>query len=342
MEQTHFCPNPTPKKKKKKKKKKPWSQLRTIFMAATSAAAAAAAAGRGRRKPRGGGLSTLVAAVVVAAAAVVLYTHAPVRGANQSLLGRRDVACDGESAGGPQCAPAACARVVRDGFASPEEVAVLASLVRDATRLGRGAGGATVFDPVSGALSRGQQFIDAYAVCKAVRKDNKDKSAVPAGCPVSAEALRVYARVAARIRAQVTEVFRIPSPPQLTAPSFVSMLTAADAVTEHDEYWHEHVDRRQYGSFEYTALLYLSEGGGKDFEGGEFTFVDAGVERDVVVPRPGRLLLFTSGGENAHRVRQVRNGTRLAMTIAFTCDQDRALDIDSFLDGRIADALEGA
>ena len=37
-------------------------------------------------------------------------------------------------------------------------------------------------------------------------------------------------------------------------------------------YWHEHVDKVTYRSFDYTCLLYLSDHG-LDFSGGEFQFV---------------------------------------------------------------------
>lgn len=53
-------------------------------------------------------------------------------------------------------------------------------------------------------------------------------------------------------------------------------------TAENDEYWHTHVDRRTYGSFDYTCLLYLSTWG-EDFDGGEFLFDDRDSEqvRDV-------------------------------------------------------------
>ncbi len=40
----------------------------------------------------------------------------------------------------------------------------------------------------------------------------------------------------------------------------------------------------------------------------------------------GRLSFFTSGSENLHYVEKVRSGTRYAITVSFTCDQDKAIE----------------
>ena len=53
----------------------------------------------------------------------------------------------------------------------------------------------------------------------------------------------------------------------LSHPTFFSELTAVPAVTPHDEYWHDHIDKETYPSFHYTSLLYLSEYK-RDFTGG--------------------------------------------------------------------------
>lgn len=70
-------------------------------------------------------------------------------------------------------------------------------------------------------------------------------------------------------------------------------------------------------------MLYLNDFG-KDFEGGKFSFVDAG-RNHTIEPLASRLLLFTSGSENLHNVFKVERGTRYALTIAFTCDKNAAV-----------------
>lgn len=78
----------------------------------------------------------------------------------------------------------------------------------------------------------------------------------------------------------------------------------------------------------YSAVLYLSDGGGKDFAGGDFVFRDSLPETDLmrVVPQKGGLLLFTSGIENIHRVEEVTNGTRYALNMFFTRNPDACED----------------
>ncbi|XP_064251401.1 2-oxoglutarate and iron-dependent oxygenase domain-containing protein 3 isoform X2 [Passer domesticus] len=100
-------------------------------------------------------------------------------------------------------------------------------------------------------------------------------------------------------------------------------MNSTGAKTTHDEYWHPHVDKVTYGSFDYTSLLYLSDYS-KDFGGGRFVFMDADSNR-TVEPRAGRVSFFTSGSENLHRVERVRWGTRFAVTISFSCDPQHGI-----------------
>ena len=77
-----------------------------------------------------------------------------------------------------------------------------------------------------------------------------------------------------------------------------------------------HVDKCNQGSYDYSAVLYLSTRG-VDFEGGEFVFADAQGD-EIVEPRAGRAVLFASGTENLHVVRSVARGERIAMGMWFT------------------------
>uniref|UniRef100_A0A1I8IEC4 Fe2OG dioxygenase domain-containing protein n=1 Tax=Macrostomum lignano TaxID=282301 RepID=A0A1I8IEC4_9PLAT len=139
---------------------------------------------------------------------------------------------------------------------------------------------------------------------------------------------RLYAGVVNRIRLAVAAAFKVSNAEslRLTKPTFFSRLTSAEARTQHDEYWHSHVDKDTYGSFHYTSLLYLANYG-TDFTGGRFLFLDSnGTSTAFVEPRTGRVSAFTSGSENTHRVERVTNGQRFALTIAFTCDPAAAID----------------
>ena len=174
---------------------------------------------------------------------------------------------------------------------------------------GGGGGGATILDLHSGALSMGDSFVDAYQLPAASENG-----------ALGAE-LELYGAVKRRIAGMVERELGVEGL-LLTKPTFFSRLDARAARTEHDEYWHEHVDTEQYGSFEYTCLLYLATHG-DEFTGGEFEFT--GRAPMLVQPRIGRVSCFTSGPENPHRVRRVASGTRYAITVAFTCDEAEAI-----------------
>ncbi|KAJ1495605.1 2OG-Fe(II) oxygenase superfamily-domain-containing protein [Baffinella frigidus] len=96
-------------------------------------------------------------------------------------------------------------------------------------------------------------------------------------------------------------------------------------------YWNAHVDKApptpkltkldiaNIPTYDYSALLYLNSLG-EDFTGGGFEFIDDDANR-VVEPRAGRLVTFTSGPENLHRVRKVASGTRYVLAMWFTCSE---------------------
>lgn len=170
---------------------------------------------------------------------------------------------------------------------------------------GSGSGGPTIFDVASGAASKGAEFVDAYALM-AKRQSSALASGAGAGAggdaaaaaaaPIfSAEQVELYRTTTARVRSLAESQLGVRGL-ALTSPSFFSRITSAPAKTAHDEYWHEHVDKKQYGSFAYTALLYLSEQG-REFRGGSFVFVDKdslGKRSEVrAVPKAGRLVMFT-------------------------------------------------
>uniref|UniRef100_A0A8C5PGI7 procollagen-proline 3-dioxygenase n=1 Tax=Leptobrachium leishanense TaxID=445787 RepID=A0A8C5PGI7_9ANUR len=82
---------------------------------------------------------------------------------------------------------------------------------------------------------------------------------------------------------------------------------------EEKECWRE---PPAYVHRDYSGLLYLND----DFEGGNlfFTELDATTVTAEVRPSCGRLVLFGAGGDNAHGVRAVTQGTRCAIALWFT------------------------
>uniref|UniRef100_A0A663NF27 2-oxoglutarate and iron dependent oxygenase domain containing 3 n=1 Tax=Athene cunicularia TaxID=194338 RepID=A0A663NF27_ATHCN len=138
------------------------------------------------------------------------------------------------------------------------------------------------------------------------------------------EDFALYRDVRQRIQQRIAQAFGISSASMyLTKPTFFSRINNTEAKTTHDEYWHPHVDKVTYGSFDYTSLLYLSDYT-EDFGGGRFVFMDAGSNK-TIEPRAGRVSFFTSGSENLHRVEKVHWGTRYAITISFTCNPDHGI-----------------
>lgn len=80
-----------------------------------------------------------------------------------------------------------------------------------------------------------------------------------------------------------------------------------------------HVDKANIASYDWSALLYFSHWGG-DFGGGELIFHDQDADR-VVPPLAGRLVAFSSGLENLHRVAPMTWGSRYVLAMWFTCSE---------------------
>lgn len=217
----------------------------------------------------------------------------------------------------PECIPEKCGRVVTDKLVSATEADVLLKLAESGLALGGSAGGSSILDLHSGALSQGKAFIDIYALPEAKEIFNSADFAI-------------YRVVKTKIQHAIAHNFGVPSDKiYLTKPTFFSRITNVSAKTIHDEYWHPHIDKETYDSMYYTSLLYLSDYG-RDFEGGRFVFIDKDHVNTTVEPRKGRVSMFTSGKENLHAVEQVKSGTRYALTVSFTCDESAAIPDPSF------------
>lgn len=228
-----------------------------------------------------------------------------------------------------QCEPRRCARMLKDDFVNAEEVAILRSIPETAFKVtGGGSGPVSIFDLISGATSRQDKFIDLY------------RSQPNAAQQFTLQQLETFRAVVRRVHSQIVESFAIEKPQELrlASPSFFSRITNRSALTPNDAYYHVHDDSKQYKDFTITTLLYLNSHQ-TDYEGGRFVFVDSAASssaarKSIVVPRAGLLSAFTSGSENLHHIEQVTSGSRLAVTIAFSCQSGQS--IDTLLDKQIA------
>ncbi|XP_006886185.1 PREDICTED: 2-oxoglutarate and iron-dependent oxygenase domain-containing protein 3 [Elephantulus edwardii] len=211
------------------------------------------------------------------------------------------------------CTPRKCGRGVSDMVITREEAARIRSIAEKGLALGGSDGGASILDLHSGALSVGKHFVNLYRYF-----GDKIQTVF------SEEDFQLYRDVRQRVQLAIAEAFGISaSSLHLTKPTFFSRINSTEAQTAHDEYWHAHVDKVTYGSFDYTSLLYLSDYM-EDFGGGRFVFMEERANK-TVEPRAGRVSFFTSGSENLHHVEKVLWGTRYAVTIAFTCNPDHSI-----------------
>ncbi|XP_004639601.2 2-oxoglutarate and iron-dependent oxygenase domain-containing protein 3 isoform X3 [Octodon degus] len=216
------------------------------------------------------------------------------------------------------CTPRKCGRGVTDVVISREEAERIRRVAEKGLSLGGSDGGASILDLHSGALSIGKHFVNLYRYF-----GDKIQTIF------SEEDFQLYRDVRRKVQLTIAEAFGISaSSLYLTKPTFFSRINSTEARTAHDEYWHAHVDKVTYGSFDYTSLLYLSDYL-EDFGGGRFVFMEEGANK-TVEPRAGRVSFFTSGSENLHRVEKVRWGTRYAITIAFTCNPDHGIEDPAF------------
>uniref|UniRef100_F7AVU3 2-oxoglutarate and iron-dependent oxygenase domain-containing protein 3 n=2 Tax=Boreoeutheria TaxID=1437010 RepID=F7AVU3_HORSE len=211
------------------------------------------------------------------------------------------------------CSPRKCGRGVTDAVITRDEARRIRSIAEKGLSLGGSDGGASILDLHSGALSVGRHFVNLYRYF-----GDKVQNIF------SEEDFQLYRDVRQKVQLAIAQAFGISaSSLYLTKPTFFSRINSTEARTAHDEYWHAHVDKVTYGSFDYTSLLYLSDYL-DDFGGGRFMFMEEGANK-TVEPRAGRVSFFTSGSENLHRVEKVLWGTRYAVTIAFTCNPDHGI-----------------
>ena len=261
-----------------------------------------------------------------------------------------------------------CGRAYYPNFLSAANASLLLSLATAAFSLSPGGSGpVTIVDMVSGALSYRDKFVNLFALLQ-----QKQTFLPLAG-------LELYLSLTSELSQRLSVGLQSTERLYLTRPSFFSRISAADAANVHDEYWHRHIDREQYGTFEATALVYLSDWA-DDFDGGEFVFVDkaathtddtrrreveaalaaetemdaatvqsspaasggGGVEEGrewVIRPSLGALAFFSSGEDNVHYVRRVTSGTRYALTIAFTRNEEDSVEpaLDKLYGQRMAE-----
>uniref|UniRef100_A0A8C5GXD1 Prolyl 4-hydroxylase alpha subunit domain-containing protein n=1 Tax=Gouania willdenowi TaxID=441366 RepID=A0A8C5GXD1_GOUWI len=126
------------------------------------------------------------------------------------------------------CTPQKCGRAIIDSLVTRDEAHVLRRLAERGLALAGSEGGASILDLHSGALSMenslyfGDQISDVF----------------------TAEDFTLYRDVRGWIQAVIAETFGLdPTLMYLTKPTFFSRINSTAAKTQHDEYWHPHIDK---------------------------------------------------------------------------------------------------
>ncbi|XP_056406488.1 2-oxoglutarate and iron-dependent oxygenase domain-containing protein 3 isoform X2 [Hyla sarda] len=173
------------------------------------------------------------------------------------------------------CTPVKCGRAVTDAVITQEEAKRMLRIAESGLSLGGSDGGASILDLHSGALSMGKNFVNMYRYYGEQMKEI-----------LTENDFQMYRNVRRRIQQEIARTFDLDaSSLHLTKPTFFSRMNSSEAKTAHDEYWHPHIDKVTYGSFDYTSLLYLSDYS-RDFGGGRFIFIDKKTN-STVEPRLG-------------------------------------------------------
>jgi len=208
------------------------------------------------------------------------------------------------------CSPgraAKCSRVVLDGVLSVDEIAVLQR------------GMDTAFQGLF--FNGGEQLlaVDADSLLR-----------------FPAVARHQIGRTIARVRKIVEDNFAV-SGLHLSGSLFKRWQAVAPEGAMQLNHSHDpslaHVDKANIPSYDYSALLYLSSHN-NDFGGGTLAFLDPSEKDQIVIPRAGRLILFSSGVENLHRVDTVTWGERSVFALWFTCSKDHAGEGDLLASGQ--------
>ena len=128
-------------------------------------------------------------------------------------------------------------------------------------------------------------------------------------------------------------------PPYLTSPTFLTRIVHSPnwyPQTIHDVYYQIHADKNNTDHYDYSTVLYLTTGNGRDFEGGEFNLYDWRLMPDPasssdfssplitsLTPTSGTLITFPSNMTYPHAVGLVRGGVRDSMANWFTVDEGK-------------------
>jgi len=120
----------------------------------------------------------------------------------------------------------------------------------------------------------------------------------------------LYIRLLERVRRIVASDLGIKLKRLKLSGGFVSKFDSSYSDT------HYHCDESSYPTYHFSAVLYLNTIR-QDFSGGTLTFARSDSTPLEVEPLAGRLVYFSSGWENQHKVNTVKAGERWSMPLFF-------------------------
>lgn len=220
-----------------------------------------------------------------------------------------------------------CKRRIVDGLFSENDITKLHDIAKKGMSTRESIGGPTILDINTGFIRDSLGLDNLFALPNDL---------------YTSDDFQHYASIISRLKQAVMETFSI-NTLYFTAPTFITRIDATRPWTAreiHDEYWHAHADRNNTPHYHYSGLLYMSTYQ-SDFTGGRLRFYDANkydiADEDdavdlIMEPRQGRVVIFSSGHENVHRVEEVHSGQRYVLSFWFTCDPQKEFEI--FLDGQ--------
>lgn len=208
-----------------------------------------------------------------------------------------------------------CGRWVFDKMFKPEVMDSMEDMVEQilSRAQGGGTGGPSVVDLHTRVVSYKDTFIDLDVVLKHYQWN------------ITETHKEHYKYIRNTIRNKIVELSKLPEERMHLDKGFFSYINGSQSAnTVHDEYWHEHIDTEQYGTFTYTSLLYFGEKG-SSFQGGDLVFKDG----HTIKPERARLVIFSSGQENPHWATKFSSGIRILLVSALTCNEKVRVDLDA-------------
>lgn len=149
-----------------------------------------------------------------------------------------------------------CGRFVVDGLFSNEEIESLLGIFKKGLAYGHSSGGASILDLHSGALSKGENFINIFSVTADKPLWSESELATYKYLDFVTLSFKFthlsnplttkcnYREAKDKVKQAIIKHFNLqPEAIYLTSPTFFSQMTSRPAKTVHDEYWHPHVDK---------------------------------------------------------------------------------------------------